>query len=292
MACESGFDCTDQDAQALLQMQPRQSLAVGDSDAGPGAGFEAHRFFPDTEDPNDGSSPGEDRDDPGSSGAKARGSFLGFPSRRSIRESARIFEHLLPGYQDNQKSLTDVASNLGGSAHTFENLLPEYKDNQKSLTDVASNLGGSAHTFENLVPEYKDNQKSLANAASTLNGSAHTFKNLLPEYEDNQNSLADVASRLEQVARDLQENEGNLTDKIASIPGQEVLRVVPPSSFGPCDVEVAPKQTCKESELQKSASGTCEFTVSNKISEASTTALLLPGCRVLSDSFQEFLRSL
>lgn len=104
------------------------------------------------------------------------------------------------------------------------------------------------------------------------------MKELLPLYRENWQHSKDVLASLKNSTE-------HLDEKIANIPGQASTRLVPPSSSdGPCYVNVQPKATCKETQLE---SGACQFTISNKEAEASSRGTILSGCREIKDSFQE-----
>ena len=110
-----------------------------------------------------------------------------------------------------------------------------------------------------------------------LKQSAQQFQDLLPQYEEK-------LDRLQNAIDDLEEEFNGF-----KIPSFGATRQGPvTSSEGPCEVNVTPKATCLESQINGSS---CRFDISNKVSEASAnfTIIPLPGCSLIENRFQEFL---
>lgn len=148
-----------------------------------------------------------------------------------------------------------------------------------SLTSKVSRIGRPRRRFrrsESYGPSDEGNDQQNGEV-KILKQSAQQFQDLLPQYEEK-------LDRLQNAIDDLEEEFNGF-----KIPSFGAVRQGPiTSSEGPCKVNVAPKATCRESQISGSL---CRFDISNKVSEASAnfTIIPLPGCILIENRSQEFL---
>ena len=147
-----------------------------------------------------------------------------------------------------------------------------------SLTSKVSRIGRPRRRFrrsESYGPSDEGTDQQNGDV-KILKESAQQFQDLLPQYEEK-------LDRLQNAIDDLEEEFNGF-----KIPSFGATRQGPAtSSEGPCEVNIAPKATCLESQINGSS---CRFDISNKVSEASAnfTIIPLPGCVLIENRSQQF----